>query len=178
MSCVVKRIDYFNSQVNVISNPDSSKDVMSSKSSVNEVRPTDRSGAETVTQKGESIQTSSTLTILKAVDESVRNLILFASRYVSTVAIPLGEFSVGCDVARFHLKLIEESTKKAEDDLIGRTESASNDAMMWVLRALSFAGLGTSDNISVFWDKLNALLCDLLQGSDSMVVLSYEKMCV
>ena len=134
MSCVIKRIDHFNSRVSTISNSDFA----------NDVRHSEKSSTDSCTLKGELIQTSSTMAILIVVDDSVRNMLLFASRYASTVAIPLGEFSVGCDIARYHLKLVEESTKKVENDLTGRTESASNDSMMWVLRALSFAGLGTS----------------------------------
>ena len=101
-----------------------------------------------VSKSSEMLNISSTLTILEVVSESVKNMMLFASRYIATVAIPLAEFSVSCDVSRYHLKLLEAQGQTGQ----GRSGSQAakkadkshdiGDAMVWILRGLSFAGLG------------------------------------
>jgi hypothetical protein len=103
-----------------------------------------------VSKCSEMLNISSTLTILEVVTESVKNMMLFASRYIATVAIPLAEFSVSCDVTRYHLKLLEAQaqaqTGQGRPESLGANKADKSqdigDAMVWILRGLSFAGLG------------------------------------
>lgn len=117
----------------------------------NIVTPDDKDSEDfRVSKNSEMLNISSTVTILEVVTESVKNMMLFASRYIATVAIPLAEFSVSCDVSRYHLKLLEALTQPGQ--VQGRPGSVGvkktdrsldiGDAMVWILRGLSFAGLG------------------------------------
>jgi hypothetical protein len=97
-----------------------------------------------VSKNSEMLNISSTKTILEVVTESVKNMMLFASRYIATVAIPLAEFSVSCDVSRYHLKLLEAQTGQGRPESAKKADKSQGigDAMVWILRGLSFAGLG------------------------------------
>lgn len=161
MDALVMRIEAFNCRIESLStqlsqcnlNHPTEGDEMISKQDCerNLMIPDDKDSEDFhVTKNSEMLNISSTVTILEVVTESVKNMMLFASRYIATVAIPLAEFSVSCDVSRYHLKLLEAQTQPGQGQ--GRPGSLGvkktdksldiGDAMVWILRGLSFAGLG------------------------------------
>ena len=106
---------------------------------------------------------SSTEATLVIVDQSLGNMKLFASRYIATIAIYLREFSISCDLSRFHLKLIEvkqedenrvlkesqagmrNSTGSTVSKKRGHREgvrASDGEVIVWVIRGLAFAGIG------------------------------------
>ena len=112
--------------------------------------------------KSELIMTTSTIDTLILIDESMEKMRFFASRFVANIAIYLNEFSISCDMSRYHLKLIEksrkETVKKAEENKLGsrcfsgkaiegvgkekEENNGHNDAIVWAIRGLAFAGVG------------------------------------
>ena len=83
----------------------------------------------------ELLNITAAITTLESVDGSLLNMQLFASRFITIVAVSQGEFSVSCDMSRYYLKLLE-----------AQVEPHNDDVMMWTLRGLSLAGLGRHSN--------------------------------
>lgn len=83
----------------------------------------------------EFLNITTAITTLESVDGSLLNMQLFASRFITIIAVSQGEFSVSCDMSRYYLKLLE-----------AQVEPHNDDVMMWTLRGLSLAGLGRHSN--------------------------------
>ena len=79
----------------------------------------------------EPLNITAAVTTLESVDRSLLNMQLFASRFITIIAVSQGEFSLSCDMSRYYLKLLE-----------AQVDPPADDVMMWMLRGLSLAGLG------------------------------------
>lgn len=157
MDALIVRIEAFNCRIESLSThlslcnmkqPGSSDNIsLKQEHEGNQVTSDDKDADDVqVSRSSEMLNIASTVTILEVVTESVKNMMLFASRYIATVAIPLAEFSVSCDVSRYHLKLLEAQAQSGPRGSLGAKKVDKNqdigDAMVWILRGLSFAGLG------------------------------------
>lgn len=79
----------------------------------------------------EPLNITAAATTLESVDRSLLNMQLFASRFITIIAVSQGEFSLSCDMSRYYLKLLE-----------AQVDPQADDVMIWMLRGLSLAGLG------------------------------------
>jgi hypothetical protein len=141
MDAVIMRINAFNMEIENSSKRGSSSNLGSEKSLEGSVdfntKNDDISSKEEKEKEqrpigiAELLNITTATTTLESVDGSLLNMQLFASRFITIVAVSQGEFSVSCDMSRYYLKLLE-----------AQVEPHNDDVMMWTLRGLSLAGLG------------------------------------
>jgi hypothetical protein len=143
MDAVVMRINSFNIEIESFSKKGSSSNLGSEKSlegSVDSNTKNDDLNSKKEKEQGpvggaDLLNITTAITTLESVDGSLLNMQLFASRFITIVAVSQGEFSVSCDMSRYYLKLLEAQVEPHNDDF-----------MMWTLRGLSLAGLGRHSN--------------------------------
>jgi hypothetical protein len=141
MDAVIMRIKAFNTEMETYSEKGLSSNLGSEKSlegSVDLDTKNDDFNSKKEKDKekrpsgdAELLNITTAITTLESVDGSLLNMKLFASRFITIVAVSQGEFSVSCDMSRYYLKLLE-----------AKVEPHNDDVMMWTLRGLSLAGLG------------------------------------
>ena len=145
MDAVIMRINAFNIEIENSSKKGSSSNLGSEKSLEGSVdfntKNDDLNSKKEVDKEqrplggAELLNITTATTTLESVDGSLLNMQLFASRFITIVAVSQGEFSASCDMSRYYLKLLE-----------AQVEPHNDDVMMWTLRGLSLAGLGRHSN--------------------------------